>query len=237
MKRRWGVWLLILNVAVLVGLVFAYPDLMISPGSLTAGHTSLNQNCFACHAPLTGASTERCMACHKLPDIGVRSTTGVAKAPSVGQELKTAFHQSLLEGNCMACHNDHPGSTRFARQRPHVFSHQLLRPHVRSQCANCHRPPDNAMHRKQGADCQQCHTTNGWRPATFEHDQFFKFDRKHAVACATCHQGSGYATYTCYGCHEHTLANIRAEHDKEVGGRNLDNCVACHRSPDEKVED
>jgi hypothetical protein len=40
-----------------------------------------------------------------------------------------------------------------------------------------------------------------------------------------------YKKYTCYGCHEHTPANIRREHVEE-GIRNFDNCVECHRSGD-----
>jgi hypothetical protein len=38
-----------------------------------------------------------------------------------------------------------------------------------------------------------------------------------------------YSRYTCYGCREHTLANIRSEHVEE-GIRQFDNCVECHRS-------
>ena len=34
----------------------------------------------------------------------------------------------------------------------------------------------------------------------------------------------------CYGCHEHTPANIRAEHEEE-GIRDFENCVECHRDP------
>jgi hypothetical protein len=41
-----------------------------------------------------------------------------------------------------------------------------------------------------------------------------------------------YASYTCYGCHEHSRSKIRAEHIEE-GIRNYENCVECHRSGDE----
>jgi hypothetical protein len=46
----------------------------------------------------------------------------------------------------------------------------------------------------------------------------------------TCHKAQDYRAYTCYGCHEHTPANIRAEHQKE-GIRDFENCVDCHRDP------
>lgn len=48
--------------------------------------------------------------------------------------------------------------------------------------------------------------------------------------CVTCHKGGVYSTYTCYGCHEHTPAKIRAEHEEE-GIRDFENCVECHRDP------
>jgi len=49
----------------------------------------------------------------------------------------------------------------------------------------------------------------------------------------TCHTGNDFKRYTCYGCHEHTPANVRAEHEKE-GIRDFENCVECHRSADEE---
>ena len=47
----------------------------------------------------------------------------------------------------------------------------------------------------------------------------------------TCHTGNDYSRYTCYGCHEHTPAKIRSEHQEE-GIRDFENCVECHRSAD-----
>ena len=77
MKSRW-IWIVIAaNLVVLVALVFVFPHLMVSPGPLIKGHAALATDCFACHAPLRGASTERCVACHALPDIGLRTTQGV----------------------------------------------------------------------------------------------------------------------------------------------------------------
>jgi hypothetical protein len=45
----------------------------------------------------------------------------------------------------------------------------------------------------------------------------------------TCHARNDYSRYTCYGCHEHTLTNIRRKHIEE-GVSKFDNCVECHRS-------
>jgi hypothetical protein len=57
-------------------------------------------------------------------------------------------------------------------------------------------------------------------------------DGDHNASCVTCHVRNDYSRYTCYGCHEHTPANIRRKHLEE-GIRKFDNCVECHRSADE----
>jgi hypothetical protein len=57
-----------------------------------------------------------------------------------------------------------------------------------------------------------------------------------AMPCATCHVDNDYKKYTCYGCHEHTLANVTRKHRKHVKERiqNFENCVQCHRSVHDK---
>jgi hypothetical protein len=230
MKRRGLMIVIALNLVALIGLVFAYPHLMVSPGPVVKGHAAIATDCFACHVPWRGSSAALCIGCHALPDIGLRTTKGVALPQ---QSLKTAFHQDLLEQDCMACHSDHQGPKLTQRSRK-PFSHALLRPAVQEQCASCHRPPTDNLHRKMTAgaagSCQQCHSQTAWKPATFEHDKLFVLDRDHNTECATCHVANDYSRYTCYGCHEHTPANIRAEHQEE-GIRNFDNCVECHRDP------
>ena len=74
MKSKW-LWIVIAaNLVVLVSLVFIYPHLMVSPGPLVPEHAELAKDCFACHAPLQGASAERCVTCHALSDIGLRTS-------------------------------------------------------------------------------------------------------------------------------------------------------------------
>jgi Doubled CXXCH motif (Paired_CXXCH_1) len=103
-----------------------------------------------------------------------------------------------------------------------------------NRCESCHKPPGDSLHRPIKGNCAQCHSTQAWEPATFEHDKLFVLDRDHNASCETCHKNpADYRQHTCYGCHEHTLANVRQEHEKE-GIRNFDNCVKCHRSADEE---
>ena len=227
MKRRWLLALISANVAALLVLVFIYPDLMVGPGRLISAHEELATDCFACHAPLRGAAPDRCMACHALPDIGLRTSKGV---PIAQKTLKTSFHQELIEQDCMACHSDHQGPKLAQRSRK-SFSHVLLRPAIREQCESCHKSPTDGLHRQITGNCKQCHTQEAWKPATFDHDKFFLLDGDHNKSCVTCHTNNDYSRYTCYGCHEHQPDKVRREHIKE-GIQNFENCVECHRSAD-----
>ena len=58
-------FLLAINLLVLTILVFVYPNLMVGPGKLIPGHKQLETDCFACHSSFTGASSARCVICHK----------------------------------------------------------------------------------------------------------------------------------------------------------------------------
>ncbi|MBF0611041.1 MAG: class III cytochrome C family protein [Magnetococcales bacterium] len=268
-------YLLWLNLGVIALLVFIYPHLMISPGSLIKGHAILERDCFACHTPLFGASEGKCVACHKVKDIGMTTSKGV---PLTEKKTKVPFHQKLLGQDCVACHSDHAGiakfrvSGRFSHQlleettrsqctichqrpgdslhrqasercnqchgmnkwKPAQFNHDLLSLDQRGQCANCHKTkaPADTLHRQAGEKCALCHTVTKWKPASFDHNKYFTFDRDHNVKCAICHPGEDFKKYTCYGCHEHSVAKVRKKHVKE-GINDYERCVLCHRNADE----
>ncbi|MCF8211679.1 MAG: class III cytochrome C family protein [Rhodoferax sp.] len=216
--------ILSLNLAVLAALTFIYSDLMVAPGKLIPEHKALERDCFACHAALTGANSEKCATCHKPADIGRLSTKGLA---IIRPSTSVAFHQELTRQDCVACHSDHAGVKRYTRQRQ--FDHSLLKPSSLTQCQTCHKAPTDPLHTQVTGNCQQCHTQEKWTPATFAHDKYFVLDRDHNAACATCHVRNDYSRTTCYGCHEHTPDKIRREHIEE-GISKFDNCVECHRS-------
>ena len=220
-------FIIAINLAVLAVLTFVYPHLMVGPGKLIAGHKQLDGDCFACHAPFTGASSGKCVACHKPGDIGRLTSKGkpIAKPLSV-----TPFHQQLVSDNCVSCHSDHAGVKRYRLQGN--FNHALLKKETADQCQTCHKAPTDALHKQVTGNCTQCHTQTQWTPATFEHDKFFVLDGDHNTSCVTCHVRNDYSRFTCYGCHEHTQSNIRRKHIKE-GIDKFDNCVECHRSSDE----
>jgi hypothetical protein len=216
--------ILAINLVLLAVLTFVYPHLMVGPGKLIPGHKQLDADCFACHTSFTGASSPKCVACHKPTDIGRVTTKG---APVPKPLTSTPFHQELVSQNCVGCHSDHAGVKRYRLKG--YFDHALLKKATADQCQACHKSPVDALHKQITGNCSQCHSQQKWIPATFEHDKYFLLDRDHTTTCVTCHVRNDYSRYTCYGCHEHTPANIRREHVDE-GIRQFDNCVECHRS-------
>jgi hypothetical protein len=218
--------------AILVVLLFVYPHEMIAPGALIPAHARIQNDCFACHAPLRGVSSAKCIVCHVPSEIGVRTTAGL---PITKAKRVSAFHAQLTESDCTACHSDHASSLLTGRH-PKSFDHGLLKPAVAGSCAGCHVKPKDALHSNITAGCAQCHRTSGWKPANFAHDRYFKLDSAHNVACVTCHTDNEFKRYTCYGCHAHQPSQIAAIHAEE-GIRNIENCVRCHRSAQGDAEE
>jgi len=227
MKNKTVNIIVLANLAVLLLLVIFAPQLMIEPGKLIDAHLELTDDCFNCHTPFIGSTPDKCMECHQVNEIGLKTTKGLVIAK---EKKNVAFHQKLLEDDCVACHSDHKGVQAF---RPiGQFSHELVAQDMREQCDSCHNMPGDALHRKIKGNCSQCHTVDGWKPATLEHEKYFRFDKDHDAPCEKCHIESNYSDYTCYGCHEHSRSKIREEHDEE-GIRDYEKCVECHRSGDE----
>lgn len=223
MTPRW-VWIALSTALVaIVTLAFMVPHQMASPGNLRSGHAGLQQDCFACHSPFRGATADRCLGCHRLADIGRRTTKGA----TIFWSRIPPFHESLAQQDCMACHTDHP-RPRLTRNVVPSFAHALLRSDLRGRCATCHSPPKNDLHPGVDLPCGQCHGDKAWKPARFEHSGYFSLAPPHDASCATCHVDGNFRSYTCYGCHAHSKARTEAKHLKE-GLRNIQDCARCHR--------
>ena len=224
MNKKTILTLVAANLAVLLLIAVLWPHLMVAPGNLMPAHRALEADCFACHRPFIGSTPGQCVKCHKPAEIGLLTTKGV----SIAHERKfPAFHQDLIEADCVACHSDHKGVQVF--HPIGRFSHGLLKVARRDQCSGCHQAPQDTMHQGLVGNCGDCHSQQAWTPATFDHEGLFSLTGDHAATCNTCHVGNVYNTYTCYGCHEHTRSGIREKHLEE-GIRDYENCVECHRS-------
>ncbi|MBK8617938.1 MAG: hypothetical protein IPN96_12675 [Anaerolineales bacterium] len=150
-------------------------------------------------------------------------------------------HNGKFGTDCSVCHN--PNNWDDAKFDHALSSFPLTGAHVQVECEACHKNEqftgldttclachaEPTEHMGQfGTDCAACHTTNAWTPAEFNGKHTFPLNHGEngTVSCKTCHP-AGYTTYTCYGCHEHTEANIIGEH-REEGISNFEDCVECH---------
>jgi hypothetical protein len=260
-------------VAVIVLLAAKYPHVMLNPGELSQGHQDLGNKCYSCHTPFSGIENDKCIACHKVSEIGL--DTSVNK--KIAQVEKVLFHEQLLDQTCTSCHTDHNGInsdlslTSFehtlisktvindcvkCHQKPAdklheplsvscnkchetkewklsgPFDHAMIAENERNNCTSCHENPNDSFHSTIKDNCIKCHDTERWSSSSFDHSAYFVLDGDHNAKCNTCHLNGKFETYTCYGCHEHTVNNIRAEH-REEGISNINNCVACHQSGNE----
>lgn len=150
--------------------------------------------------------------------------------------------------DCQACHTT-------AGWTPAAFSHgtfALSGRHSSVTCAGCHAggryagtPRDCAgchlrtyqmttspNHAASGLPtaCQNCHTTSGWRPASFAHT-FPIYSGVHAgrwSSCASCHPAAGsYSQFTCSNCH--SKAGMDNEHKGKAGYvYDAAACLRCH---------
>lgn len=140
--------------------------------------------CIACHLANKYKSTPKeCVSCHAPDDV----------------------HRGERGTNCGSCHAttgwktarfDHEKETGFALQGVHArvdcqdcHSTGNLKDKLPRECAGCHRGEDS--HRgRLGKDCGQCHGSEQWQPARFDHakDAHWQLSGKHqSVDCHTCH--------------------------------------------------
>jgi hypothetical protein len=210
---------------------------------LVGGHKTVD--CVSCHVNgvFSGTPTD-CYTCHKLDYEQVRVPNHVL---------------SLFSVTCLECH------TQTAWE-PALFDHNktqfpLTGRHSTTDCANCHtngvfantamacyachqmdfqnaRDPNHVSARFPDA-CEQCHNTNRWEPAQFDHRRFFPiYSGKHRGewdTCADCHtHPADFKTFSCLTCHEHSQARMDREHR---GRRNYvyesQACYGCHPDGDD----
>jgi hypothetical protein len=182
----------------------------------TATYQGAEPGCFFCHAPddpHSGVFGEVCETCHV--------TAGWAEV--------FFDHSGPFAVNCQTCHLDdspvghYPGQCSACHivsgWLPASFDHAVA---GATNCLSCHSGDAPANH--FSGQCSTCHSTNAWKPANFSHT--FPLDHGDAnQQCELCHVNQNYNNYTCYGCHEHSPAEIQEEHDDVA---NFNNCVRCH---------
>jgi hypothetical protein len=189
--------------------------------------THADVDCDSCHVERQWAGLpDTCAGCHVSEDAheGHYGTDcGACHEPTAWEDATfdhtlsnfplTGAHVSL---DCLACHNQ--GSFAYT---------PIL-------CAGCHAEP--GLHAGVfGINCQDCHSTSAWRPASFNFPHSFPMGHGGAGGqCSRCHP-STYASYTCYSCHEHNRSEVLSEHDQDLG--DVSNCMRCHPDGREPEDD
>jgi hypothetical protein len=101
-----------------------------------------------------------------------------------------------------------------------------------TKCTSCHKDVHKGQFKtrhKKTKECDECHTTKGWKPARFDHDKA-KFRLKGAhkkVECYKCHPGKKFKPIDsrCSACH-------RDKHKGKYG----DACERCHNAESWKLK-
>ncbi|NWF62980.1 MAG: cytochrome c3 family protein [Chloroflexi bacterium] len=156
-----------------------------------------------------------CTKCH----LDARSLVDLQSAPQdcYSCHYQDDEHNGEFGTQCETCHT--PSGWENA-----TFDHDRFT--SSTACVNCHAEPQEHLG-QFGTDCAACHSTKAWEPASYNGPHSFPIRHGDGDgSCQTCHP-NGLTTYTCYGCHEHTEANIASEH-REEGISNFQNCIECH---------
>ncbi len=223
----------------------------------TQAHVAtFGRDCLACHDgretygaafdhkqtvfPLEGAhAAATCAACHA----GRQTLVDLQATPTgcYACHQQDDAHQGKFGQNCDACHT--PTNWEAATFDHTLTNFPLTGAHTQVACESCHLNNTFAGTRRDcvachtepashpglfGSTCADCHTTSAWTPAQFSGPHPFPMNHgaHNNSPCQTCHPDS-LQTYTCYGCHEHTPAEIERKH-REEGIRDFQDCVRCH---------
>jgi hypothetical protein len=212
----------------MMALVIAFPEALLNPGPLMKGHRTLENSCFSCHSPFTGAS-KQCIGCHKPEDIGIRKTDGRLLAEKKNRAL---FHNAFSAKSCTECHTDHKG--RYPKYAKKTFMHDSLSVSLKNNCNACHsdRKPKDGLHGSAGDACASCHSTDRWNNAVIDHalltasgNQCIACHKKETPSDALHRQvGTG-----CASCHRTSRWKPATfDHSRSLSATVKSNCIACH---------
>lgn len=167
--------IVIVIVGLCIWLMVAYPFTMLNPGELVEGHQKIKEKCQSCHEPFWGIPSEKCIACHKLSEIG---------KDTIGKKVSILFHSNLNNPECTSCHTDHKGI------KPSVsiskFYHSFLPATKQKKCNNCHSVPSDNLHKQVSTACSNCHNAISWKSSVaFDHKMIQGTDKNN---CLSCHQ-------------------------------------------------
>jgi len=208
---------------------------------LTGAHIVVN--CQSCHSAGFVGTPIDCYSCHR------QDYEGVTDPNHITNNFST---------NCTNCHstnnwgdvNFNHDQTSFPLTGKHTTAncnqcHATGYANTATDCYSCHKSDyDNSTNPNHAGaqfptNCDECHSTNGWTPAQFDHDgRFFPiYSGKHAGewhVCSDCHTNpSNITVFSCTDCHEHNKTDMDNEHQGISGYVYASSeCFACHPNGD-----
>ncbi len=196
-----------------------------------------------------------CIGCHKNNQVSnlPRDCFGCHEA-NYNDTSDPAHSKNNFSHICTDCHGQNSWS-------PATFDHDqtnfpLTGKHLTLECVDCHKTDYSGLpttcfscHEKdynnttepnhQSAqfpvECQACHNTEKWKPASWDHDGLYFpiYSGKHKGKwdeCSDCHVDlSNYKKFECINCHEHEKSKMDDEH-KDVSNYQYVStaCYQCH---------
>ena len=200
---------------------------------------------------LTGKHTTAvCSGCHKGKTVGTSQVCNDCHQVDFANSVSPNHTATGLNTDCKTCHT-------ADGWKPSSFSHTatnflLAGKHTTTACADCHKGKTagtsqicydchqpsfvnsvNPNHQtlSLSTDCKTCHTSDGWKPSSFNHTTTaFQLTGKHtSVLCSDCHKAKAAGTsQICNDCHQQSFVNsVNPNH--QATGISTD-CKSCHTS-------
>jgi hypothetical protein len=204
--------------------------------------------------PLTGAhTTVPCSQCHVNGNFALKSTS--CSTCHLTDYLKTTNPNHQAAGfptDCSVCHSTVSWANATFNHATTGFA--LTGAHATLQCQSCHvggvftnlsplcvschlkdfNSTTNPNHVAAGfpQQCQVCHNTTAWIPASFDHSTTgFPLTGAHvSVPCASCHINGNYTSTPtdCYSCHKSDYQSTTDPN--HVAAAFPTTCALCHNT-------
>ncbi len=224
-------------------LVIRQANAQFSPGDLSRAHMQLEGtgNCAQCHEVGKEISGSKCMSCHTEirneidSKHGYHFTTSMKQCVAchkehLGRDVQTilfdkdtldhrmtgfALTGKHIKTQCEQCHST-KNIKNLQIMSMVLKSNRKTFMGLSAGCVSCHED----RHRGTvGVECQSCHTTNAWSPASnFNHSKTkFALTGKHStVQCAKCHS---------------EISPTTTERPIILSTKSFADCKPCHESP------
>jgi hypothetical protein len=192
-----------------------------------------------------------CSQCHVKPifsNVGQRC-----------QDCHADIHKRQLGANCEQCHTVRGWMVSLQQVQQHNNRFPLTGAHAAVDCDSCHKGAANSKFQTMPTDCyschasdykrasspnhltakfsitcEQCHSTDNWMGAKFDHSAVgFPLTGGHAMPprqCADCHINNNYnlTTTSCVSCH---LKDFRGTtNPNHVTANFSQTCQQCHNT-------